>query len=50
MTSGQTPHGTSTDEPAEGAPDGLTEEPETIAPHPDEPAEGDRADSAHDAP
>ncbi len=42
------PGGDGTDEPAEGGsmpPDGATD-----APHPEEPAEGDRADSAQDAP
>jgi hypothetical protein len=41
------PGGESTDAPSEGGPpaDGATD-----APHPEEPAEGDRAESAQDAP
>lgn len=62
MTEPGTPGGAATDEPAEGSVpgDGDTVEPElresgsadggTEAPHPTEPAEGDRPESAQDAP
>jgi hypothetical protein len=42
------PAGEGTDEPAEGDDQGGGAS--TQAPHPDEPAEGDRAESAQDAP